>query len=166
MPRNKKSERVFDGGAKIRATALRGINNPVAVALYDESMRTLTERGADSYMAALQLRDACAWTEIIEDISRQLRRTTAGGEATQTQLRALMRNKAVAENARTRILDSLLLIPQRPRGRPRGDASEDSLQSEETDAWEAFDDNAAHADAFEDAGKTARADAFEDGDGS
>ena len=52
-----------------------------------------------------------------------------------------MRNKAAAEDARTKILDSLLLIPQRPRGRPKGEGAQEAKSEREEDmsAWDAFD---------------------------
>ena len=142
MPREaKKREIRYDSEDARRAAVLRGVSHPAAIALYDESMMALSERGEATYMAALQLRDACAWTEVIEEVGKQLRRAVAGGEMSEGQLRALMRNKAAAEDARTKILDSLLLIPQRPRGRPRGEGAQETKSEREEDmsAWDAFD---------------------------
>ena len=95
--------------------------------------------------ATLQLRDACAWTEVIEEVGKQLRRAVAGGEMSEGQLRALMRNKAAAEDARTKSLDSLLLIPQRLRGRPKSEGAQETKNEREEDmsAWDAFDSGTA-----------------------
>jgi len=122
-----------------RAAALKGITCPVAIALYDEGMEALKARDADTYMAALQLRDACVWTEVIEEIGKKLRRAMASGEESEAQVRTLMRGKAAAEAARTKILDSLLLTPQRPRGRPRGEDAGEKAAGAGMDAWDAFD---------------------------
>ena len=123
----------------MRDTMLRGISSEQAVMLYDSCMKQLADRGDASYIAALQLRDAAQWTEAIADIQRELIRVSRDPNVSSATVRGMMRNKQAAEEARRRILDGLLLIPQRPRGRPRTDEEKRDQDESEGDAWDDFD---------------------------
>lgn len=124
---------------EIRDAMLRGISSEAAVMLYDSSMKLLADRGEDSYIAALQLRDACQWTEVIVGIQQDMIRAVRESVEIPTTMRAMIRNKQAAEEARRRILDGLMLIPQRQRGRPRADEDKRERETEEGDAWDDFD---------------------------
>ena len=125
----------------VRQTMLRGIGDEAAVYLFDQGMMALAAREQANFMTALQLRDAAQWTVTINDLQLELRKLIAGGEAGEKRIAALIRNKQAAEDARRRILDGLLLTPQKKRGRPEGAKPErESENTDADDAWAAFDE--------------------------
>ena len=93
--------------------------------------------GMDS--AAL-LRDAVQWTEVIDRLQHDLLLMIGDGEeADDRRVTALMKRKLDAEAARRRALAGLLLVPQRPRGRPPKGATGEAAQEEpEDDGWDSF----------------------------
>lgn len=123
-----------------RAAMLRGIRDEAAVYLYDEAMRTLQSRGQADFFAALQLRDACLWTEAITDMQRELQDAIRNPQADARHIAAIIRNQRTAQDSRRRVLSALMLIPQKPRGRPRkdGDETEDDDTDDMDDGWADF----------------------------
>lgn len=125
----------------VRQTMLRGISDEAAVYLFDQGMMALAAMEQANFMTALQLRDASQWTVTINDLQLELRKLIAGGEAGEKRIAAIIRNKQAAEDARRRILDGLLLTPQKKRGRPEGAKPErESESTDADDAWAAFDE--------------------------
>lgn len=120
-----------------REIALRGIRDERAIALYDEAIKALREREQAGFAASVQLRDACLWTETISQLQGKLQAALKGGAEGLKHVEALMRAKKSAEDARARILDALLLTPQRPRGRPP--KGQDDPEDPEDDGWDTFD---------------------------
>lgn len=117
---------------------LAGITDKKAIALYNDSLAVLAERGQDNPATREMLAQAARWREELTLIGRKMNRIRRApdedGRHTQ-RLRQLMRSKALAEGEMRRIFDDLLLTPQRPRGRPHKEA-----EPEETDErWEDFD---------------------------
>lgn len=152
MPKRKDAE-LMDG-AKRREVLLLGISDRTAVQLYDEAMAQLAERDQATYASAILLRDAAQWTVTINEIQDALHKAVRCSEPDEKRIAALIKNKERAEDARRRILDGLLLTPQRPRGRPPGQRTAGAAEDEpEDDGWDDF-------------GKTASAGGFEDDDGS
>lgn len=132
---------------EVRQAMLRGVNSEAAIFLYDQAMMALEVREQADFMAALQMRDAVQWTVVIDDMQAELRRQVAYSEPDDKRIAAIIKNKQAAEDARRRILDALLLTPQKKRGRPE----EPKLQRGEEptgadDAWEAFDQAGSGAD--------------------
>ena len=125
-----------------RQAMLRGIGDEAAIFLYDQAMMALESRGQADFIAALQLRDAAQWTVAINEMQDELRKLVRSGEADEKRIAAIIKNKQAAEDARRRILDGLLLTPQRKRGRPeepRPQREEDGSGAAAEDAWAAFD---------------------------
>ena len=145
MAKRKEAEQLSRG--ETRQVMLRGISDPAAVHLYDHAMSVLAEKEQADYIAALQLRDACQWTVAIGEMQNDLHRQATASEPDDKRIAAIIKNKQAAEDARRRILDGLLLTPQKKRGRPE----ENKPQREEEptgtdDAWEAFDQAGSGAD--------------------
>lgn len=124
-----------------RQVMLRGISDEAAVFLYDQAMMALESRGQADFMAALQLRDAAQWTAAINEMQEDLHRQASACEPDDRRIAAIIKNKQAAEDARRRILDGLLLTPQKKRGRPEEPKPqrEDDGAANAQDAWEAFD---------------------------
>ena len=146
MGRRKQPE-LMDAGTR-RASMLSKVSEKVAVQLYDEGMAALAARGDDSFASAALLRDAVQWTEVIERLQHALLfEVDRGDDADDKAIAQLMRRKQAAEDARRRALAGLLLVPQRPRGRPpKGAAARE--EEPEDDGWDSF-------------GKTDSADGFD-----
>lgn len=124
----------------VRQAMLRGVTSEAAIFLYDQAMMALETRGQADFMAALQVRDAVQWTVVIDDMQDKLRRQAASAEPDDKRTAAIIRNKQAAEDARRRILDGLLLTPQKKRGRPEGAKPEREAEGTDADdAWAAFD---------------------------
>ena len=138
MGRRRQPE-LMDAGTR-RASMLAGVTDKVAVQLYDEGMDALTARGDDSFASAALLRDAVQWTEVIDRMQHALLFEVARGEdADDKAIARLMRRKQDAEEARRRALASLMLVPQRPRGRPPKGAQDASApEGPEDDGWDSF----------------------------
>lgn len=136
MPKRKDAEMMDE--RKQREVLLSGISDRTAVQLYDACMEQLQGIGRATFAAGLLLREAAQWTATINEIQTSLRRAVAADAQDEKRIAALIRNKERAENARMRILDGLLLTPQRPRGRPpRADGgAEDEMP--EDDGWDDF----------------------------
>lgn len=119
---------------------LYGISDKGAQKLYAEGKAMLDDRGQWNAATAAVLKSAVQWMQEAADIARMIADVVKGGaeEKTPTKLRGLIKNRAMCESEMRKNLDDLLLLPQRPRGRP---AKED--EEEETDeldkAWEGFD---------------------------
>lgn len=119
---------------------LYGIGDKGAQKLYAEGKAMLEERKQWNAATAAVLKSAVQWMQEAADIARMIADVVKGGaeEKTPTKLRGLIKNRAMCESEMRKNLDDLLLLPQRPRGRP---AKED--EEEETDeldkAWEGFD---------------------------
>lgn len=155
---SRKEAQITTDPAQWRRALLVGISDREAVMLYDSGMAALEQRGQADYVNAMLLRDAALWTQDIAKLRRKISEAIRTDRETEdAALRAMMRNKAMAEKARREILDGLLLTPQRPRGRPRKDGGEMEGAEESADAWESFDDPAE--------GKTASDDGFARGGG-
>ena len=125
-----------------RQVMLRGIKDESAVFLYDQAMMALESRGQADFIAALQLRDAAQWTTAINEMQDELHTLVRSGEADEKRIAAIIKNKQAAEDARRRILDGLLLTPQRKRGRPeepKPQREDDGSDAAAQDAWAAFD---------------------------
>lgn len=133
---------------RTRQEMLRGIRDPAAVYLYDQAMAALDARGHADFMTALLVRDACQWTEAINEMQEELRTLVRSGEAEERRVAAIIKNKQAAEDARRRILDGLMLTPQKKRGRPQEDhpVREDEESAAADDAWAAFDGDASAGD--------------------
>ena len=148
MPKRKAAE-LLDG-ARRREVLLCGISDRAAVQLYDEGMAQLEEQGQATYAAAVQMSDAAQWTVTINAIQDALTRAVRMSDRGERRIAQLIRHKQAAEDARRRILDGLLLTPQRPLGRPPRQAAESALPAAD-DGWDSF-------------GKSVSADRFGDGD--
>ena len=127
---------------RVRQTMLSGISDEAAVYLFDQGMMALAAKDQANFMTALQLRDAAQWTVTINTMQAELRKMITGGEVGEKRIAAIIRNKQAAEDARRRILDGLLLTPQKKRGRPEGvkPEREGGEETEAEDAWAAFDE--------------------------
>lgn len=138
MGRRKEAEHLTK--EDIRARMLLRISSEAAVNLYDQGMEELEKRGQADYMSALQLRDAVQWTEAIDSMQRALLASAADAQAFDgKKIAVLIKNKQQAEDARRRVLDGLLLTPQKPRGRPpRQDAAGEEIPDSEDDGWDSF----------------------------
>ena len=124
-----------------RQAMLRGVDDEAAVLLYDQAMMALASREQADFMTALQLRDAAQWTVVINEIQHKLHALIGDEEMGEKRIAALIKNKQAAEDARRRILDGLLLTPQKKRGRPEEPKPQRGGDdpSAADDAWEAFD---------------------------
>lgn len=132
-----------------RQIMLRGISDEAAVFLYDQGMMALACREQDDFMAALQMRDAAQWTAVIGEMQSELQALIRSGEADEKRIAAIIKNKQAAEDARRRILDGLLLTPQKKRGRPEEPKPQregDGGEAAADDAWAAFDEPPAGGD--------------------
>lgn len=129
---------------RTRQEMLRNIRDPAAVYLYDQAMAALSARGHADFMTALLIRDACQWTEAINEMQEELRTLVRSGEAEERRVAAIIKNKQAAEDARRRILHGLMLTPQKKRGRPQEErpVREDEESAAADDAWAAFDGEA------------------------
>lgn len=138
MGRRKQPE-LMDAGTR-RASMLAGVSDKVAVQLYDEGMAALAARGDDSFASAALLRDAVQWTEVIDRLQHALLfEVSRGDDADDKAIAQLMRRKQAAEDARRRALASLMLVPQRPRGRPpKGTQDAPAPEGPEDDGWDSF----------------------------
>ena len=138
-PRRKPPERLDE--EQIREKMLRGINDEAAIFLYDQAMMALASRDQADFMTALQLRDAAQWTAAINEMQEDLHRQASACEPDDKRIAAIIKNKQAAEDARRRILDGLLLTPQKKRGRPEEPKPqrEDDGAANAQDEWEAFD---------------------------
>ena len=138
MGRRRQPE-LMDAGTR-RTSMLCGVSDKVAVQLYDEGMAALAARGDDSFASAALLRDAVQWTEVIDRLQHALLfEVSRGDDADDKAIAQLMRRKQAAEDARRRALASLMLVPQRPRGRPpKGAPSEAAQEEPEDDGWDSF----------------------------
>lgn len=141
MPPTRKPPAELDD-RKMRDTMLRGIKDEAAVFLYDQAMMALASREQDDFMSALQLRDAAQWTVVINEMQDELNRLVRQNED-EKRVAAIIKNKQAAEDARRRILDGLLLTPQKKRGRPeepKPQREDDGSGAAAQDAWAAFDE--------------------------
>lgn len=132
-----------------REEMLRGINDKTAIYLYDQAMKALKEKEQDDFLAALQLRDAAQWTVAINEMQDDLHRQAASCMPDDKRIAAIIKNKQAAEDARRRILDGLLLTPQKKRGRPeeaKPQREDDGSGKAADDAWAAFDETPAGGD--------------------
>ena len=136
MGRRREPETLTD--ERMRQEMLRNIRDPAAVYLYDQAMSALAGRGHADFMTALLIRDACQWTEAINEMQEELRTLVRSGEAEERRVAAIIKNKQAAEDARRRILDGLMLTPQKKRGRP----PEDRPVREDEESGAAFDGEA------------------------
>ena len=146
MGRRRQPE-LMDAGTR-RASMLCGVSDKVAVQLYDEGMAALAARGDDSFASAALLRDAVQWTEVIDRLQHALLfEVSRGDDADDKAIARLMRRKQDAEEARRRALASLMLVPQRPRGRPPKAAQGEAAQEDsEDDGWDSFGAGGSGAD--------------------
>ena len=146
MGRRRQPE-LMDAGTR-RASMLCGVSDKVAVQLYDEGMAALAARGDDSFASAALLRDAVQWTEVIDRLQHALLFEVSRGEdADDKAISQMMRRKQDAEEARRRALASLMLVPQRPRGRPPKVAQDaPAPEGPEDDGWDSFGAPADDAD--------------------
>lgn len=123
--------------------ALRGVTDAAAKRLYGEAMQELEARGQVNPATSAQLACAAQWMQEANAAHRQIMRLRQEEDEEgriAARIRALMRNKAMAESEQRKIFDDLLLTPQRPRGRP---AREEGPQEDEDDGgWGAFDGGA------------------------
>lgn len=112
-----------------------------ARALYRDGKRALQERMQWNGATQAVLNSACQWAQEAQALDETMRKAAQenGAELTPTRLRALMRSKALCEGEMRRSLSDLLLLPQRPRGRPASGGDETDADDEITDAWDAFD---------------------------
>lgn len=138
---------------KQRDAMLSGIKDKAAIQLYDEAMAQLEQRDQATFAAALQLRDAVQWTVTINEIQSALSSALRSYDPEEKRIAQLIKHKQAAEDARRRILDGLLLTPQKPRGRPPKGEKTAEDDTPEDDGWDDF-------------GKTASDGGFEDDDGS
>lgn len=119
---------------------LYGINDKGAQKLYAEGKKTLEEHGQWNAATAAVLKSAVQWMQEAADIARIIADVTKARteEKTPTKLRGLIKNRAMCESEMRKNLDDLLLLPQRPRGRPAKEEDED--ETDELDkAWDGFD---------------------------
>lgn len=119
---------------------LYGIGDKGAQKLYAEGKATLEERKQWNAATAAVLKSAVQWMQEAADIARMIADVVKGGaeEKTPTKLRGLIKNRAMCESEMRKNLDDLLLLPQRPRGRPAKE--EDEEETDELDkAWDGFD---------------------------
>lgn len=126
-----------------RPRALTGVTDAAARRMYDEAMAELEARGQANPATSAQLACAAQWMQEARIAQRQivrLRRAEDEDGKAAMRIRALMRNKAMAEGEQRKIFDDLLLTPQRPRGRPPRE--ETPPEDEEDGGWDAFDDGA------------------------
>ncbi|MDO5299950.1 MAG: hypothetical protein Q4F18_11020 [Clostridia bacterium] len=126
-----------------RPRALTGVTDAAARRMYDEAMAELEVRGQANPATSAQLACAAQWMQEARIAQRQiarLRRAEDEDGKAAMRIRALMRNKAMAEGEQRKIFDDLLLTPQRPRGRPPRE--EAAPEDEEDGGWDAFDDGA------------------------
>ncbi|MGN0760149.1 MAG: hypothetical protein ACI4MU_13250 [Candidatus Ventricola sp.] len=146
MGRRKQPE-LMDAGTR-RASMLAGVSDKVAVQLYDEGMAALAARGDDSFASAALLRDAVQWTEVIDRLQHALLfEVSRGDDADDKAIAQLMRRKQAAEDARRRALASLMLVPQRLRGRPPKTTQGEAAQEDsEDDGWDSFGAGSGGAD--------------------
>lgn len=125
-----------------RRTETQGLTGE-AKALYQDGKRVLLER--EQWNAATQavLRSACQWAQEAQELGKKIQQAARAqdGEAmTPTRLRGLMRSKSLCDGEMRRNLDDLLLLPQRPRGRPAGSGDEADEDDDIQSAWDAFDE--------------------------
>lgn len=119
---------------------LYGIGDKGAQKLYADGKATLEERKQWNAATAAVLKSAVQWMQEAADIARMIEDVVKGGaeEKTPTKLRGLIKNRAMCESEMRKNLDDLLLLPQRPRGRPAKDEEEE--ETDELDkAWDGFD---------------------------
>ena len=119
---------------------LYGIGDKSAQKLYAEGKAMLEERKQWNAATAAVLKSAVQWMQEAADIARMIADVVKGDseEKTPNRLRGLIKNRAMCENEMRKNLDDLLLLPQRPRGRPAKD--EDEGETDELDkAWDGFD---------------------------
>lgn len=134
----RRAAELMDGGTR-RDALLLGIRSRAAIQLYDEGMAALTDRGEDGFASAMILRDAVQWTEAIDRMQEELMgEVKRGDEADGKRMTAIMRAKREAEDARRRALQSLMLVPRTPRGRPPKAAAQEPTEEPEDDGWDAF----------------------------
>ncbi len=111
--------------------------------MYDEVLAELEARGQANPATCEQLACAAQWMQEAYAAHRQiahLRRKEDEEGKIAARIRALMRNKAMAEGEARKIFDDLLLTPQRPRGRPpRAEAPQ---EEEDDGGWDTFDEEA------------------------
>lgn len=119
---------------------LYGIGDKGAQKLYAEGKATLEERKQWNAATAAVLKSAAQWMQEAVDIARMIADVAKGSaeDKTPTKLRGLIKNRAMCESEMRKNLDDLLLLPQRPRGRPAKE--EDEEETDELDkAWDGFD---------------------------
>lgn len=119
---------------------LYGIGDKDAQKLYTEGKATLEERKQWNAATAAVLKSAAQWMQEAADIARMIADVAKGSaeDKTPTKLRGLIKNRAMCESEMRKNLDDLLLLPQRPRGRPAKE--EDEEETDELDkAWDGFD---------------------------
>lgn len=119
---------------------LYGIGDKGAQKLYADGKAMLTERKQWNAATAAVLKSAVQWMQEAADIARMIADVVKGSaeEKTPTKLRGLIKNRAMCESEMRKNLDDLLLLPQRPRGRPAKDEEEE--ETDELDkAWDGFD---------------------------
>ena len=119
---------------------LYSISDKGAQKLYAAGKAMLEDRAQWNAATAAVLKIAVQWMQEAADIARMIADVVKGGadEKTPTKLRGLIKNRAMCESEMRKNLDDLLLLPQRPRGRPAKD--EDEEETDELDkAWDGFD---------------------------
>jgi hypothetical protein len=119
---------------------LYGISDKGAQKLYAEGKAMLEDREQWNAATVAVLKSAVQWMQEAADIARMIADVVKGGaeEKTPTKLRGLIKNRAMCESEMRKNLDDLLLLPQRPRGRPAKE--EDEEETDELDkAWDGFD---------------------------
>lgn len=117
--------------------ALRGITDASAIALFEKSKKELTAAGRWNAATAEMLRSAAQWTQDAADITSRIRKMMNGEMGSELPLQRLLKNRVLCEGERDRILDALLLTPQKPRGRPPKETAPE--EDEDDGGWAAFD---------------------------
>lgn len=133
-----RKDAVLMDGNEQRTAMLSGIKDKTAVQLYDEAMAQLETRGQATFTAALQLRDAAQWTVTINDMQQALSSALRSFDPDDKKISLLIKYKQAAEDARRRILDGLLLTPQKQRGRPPKAERPAQEELPEDDGWDDF----------------------------
>ena len=118
-------------------SALRGITDRSAIALFQNSKIELETAGRWNAATEEMLRSAAQWTQDAADITARIR-TLFDDAGSELALQRLIKNRRLCESERDRILDALLLTPQKPRGRPPKEADP---EDEDDGGWAAFDED-------------------------
>ena len=120
---------------------LRGVTDAAAISLYGGALEMLRARGQDNAATRAQLAYAAQWTQEANACAREMLRLRGREDEdgkTAARIRGQMRNKSLAEGEARKILGGLLLLPQRPRGRPPQESAE-TPEEDGDGGWDAFD---------------------------